>query len=146
MTVEQVLLAHPDTSLVAAYAQAAAKVKAVLREPTREKAALLATRIKVYATASSASQHLAILQQALTNHRLVQLHYQAESTEVSCRTVEPFALLLSTAGNWLLVGWCRLRGAYRHFRLDRIADLQLLPETFTPHPLTLSQYFASLSS
>ena len=53
VTVEQLLQAHSDTSLVAAYAQATAKVKAILREPTREKAALLASRLKVYATASS---------------------------------------------------------------------------------------------
>jgi predicted DNA-binding transcriptional regulator YafY len=144
VTVEQLLHAHPDSSLVAAYAQAAAKVRAVLREPTRDKAALLATRLKVYATAAAATSHLAPLQQALTNQRLVQLDYHAEAGEGSCRLVEPFALLLSTAGQWLLVGWCRLRGSYRHFRLDRIQALQVLNETFPPHPLTLPQYFASL--
>jgi predicted DNA-binding transcriptional regulator YafY len=144
VTVEQLLQAHPDTSLVAAYAQVAAKVKAVLREPTREKAALLATRLKVYATPSPGSTYLAELQQALTNHRVVRLHYQTAAAEVTNRLVEPFALLLSTEQHWLLVGWCGLRGTYCHFRLDRIHHLEVLPDTFAPHPLTLPQYFASL--
>ncbi|GAB2555016.1 helix-turn-helix transcriptional regulator [Spirosoma aerophilum] len=144
ITVEHLLLNNQDTSLVQAYSQAMTKLKAVLRSPTQEKANFLASRLKVYANAQPQSRHLSTLQGALTNFQRVRIDYRAASNELTCRTVEPFALLMSTQENWLLVGWCGLRNAYRIFRLDRIEQLEVLTETFTPHPLTLKQYFETL--
>lgn len=37
----------------------------------------------------------------------------------------------------LLVGWCELRGDFRHFRLDRVADAQYLDERFPERPAVL---------
>ncbi len=145
ITVEHLVQVHQDISLVQAYSQAMTKLKAVLRSPTREKANFLASRLKVYANAQPQSRYLATLQNALTNFQRVRIDYRAASGELTCRTLEPFALLMSTQENWLLVGWCELRSAYRIFRLDRIEQLDMLAETFTPHPLTLKQYFETLS-
>ena len=147
ITVEHLIQANQDTSLVHAYGQALTKLRAVLRQPTQEKANFLASRLKVYTQVHDQpkSQHLATLQNALTSFLRVRIEYRAASGELSCRTLEPFALLLSTQENWLLVGWCGLRGAYRIFRLDRIEQLAVLAETFTPHPLTLKQYFETLA-
>ncbi len=144
ITVEHLIQAQPDTSLAEAYYQAVAKLKAVLRGPTQEKANLLASRIKVYAHAQPNSRYLATLQNALTSFQRVRIDYRAASEELTCRTLEPFALLMTTQENWLLVAWCGLRSAYRIFRLDRIEQLEVLAETFVPHPLTLKQYFESL--
>ena len=145
ITVEQLMQTQQDTSLVQEYSQAMTKLKAVLRSPTQEKANFLASRLKVYTNAQPKSGHLATLQHALTAFQRVQIDYRAASTELTCRTIEPFALLMSTQENWLLVGWCALRSAYRIFRLDRIERLDVLRETFEPHPLTLKQYFETLS-
>ncbi|GAB3552190.1 helix-turn-helix transcriptional regulator [Spirosoma fluminis] len=144
ITLEHLLLANSDTSLVQAYGQALTKLRAVLRQPTQEKVDFLASRLKVYTQAQPKSDHLATLQHALTAFLRVHIEYRAASGELSHRTLEPFALLLSTQQNWLLVGWCGLRGAYRIFRLDRIEQLAVLTETFPPHPLTLKQYFETL--
>jgi predicted DNA-binding transcriptional regulator YafY len=40
------------------------------------------------------------------------------------REVEPSGLVRGTDG-WYLIGWCRLRGDGRSFRLDRISHAQL---------------------
>ena len=144
ITVEHLIQTHPDTSLVKEYNQAVSKLKAVLRSPTQEKANFLASRIKVYANAQPKSSHLATIQNALTSFQRVQVDYRAASGELTHRVLEPFALLMSTQENWLLVGWCGLRSAYRIFRLDRIEQLGVLAETFTPHSLTLKQYFETL--
>ncbi|MBD2705886.1 YafY family transcriptional regulator [Spirosoma sp. BT702] len=146
ITVEHLIQANQDTSLVQAYGQALAKLRAVLRQPTQQKANLLASRLKVYTHThvQLKSQHLATLQNALTAFLRVRIDYRAASGELSHRTLEPFALLLSTQENWLLVGWCGLRSAFRIFRLDRIEQLEVLTETFTPHSLTLKQYFETL--
>jgi predicted DNA-binding transcriptional regulator YafY len=35
---------------------------------------------------------------------------------------------------WTLVAWCELRNDHRHFRLDRIADPEILDEPFLLEP------------
>ena len=144
ITVEHLIQTHPDTSLVQAYSQAMTKLRAIMRSSTQEKANYLASRLKVYATVQPTSNYLATLQHALTAFQRIQINYRAASGELTSRTLEPFALLLSTQENWLLVGWCGLRSAYRIFRLDRIEQLAVLAETFAPHSLTLKQYFETL--
>ncbi|RDC65580.1 helix-turn-helix transcriptional regulator [Adhaeribacter pallidiroseus] len=68
------------------------------------------------------------------------MEYTNEAQKSSSRSIEAFALL-STQENWLLVAWCRLRQAFRYFRLDRINKLEILAEKFTPHQMTLQEYF-----
>ena len=38
--------------------------------------------------------------------------------------------LPSIASTWRFTGWCELRGDFRSFRLDRMANLVLLDEAF----------------
>lgn len=144
ITVEHLIQNQPDTSLIEAYHQAVTKLKAVLRSSTQQKVNLLASRMKVYAHAQSNSRYLATLQNALTSFQRVRVEYRAASGELTHRVLEPFALLMSTQENWLLVGWCGLRAAYRIFRLDRIEQLEVLSEIFPPHTITLKQYFETL--
>lgn len=53
-------------------------------------------------------------------HRL-RIEYRDEHGAASERYVWPFALAF-LEGKRLLAAWCELRGAYRHFRIDRIAS------------------------
>jgi predicted DNA-binding transcriptional regulator YafY len=147
VTAQQLILLNKDASLVAAYAEAVQKIKAVLSINTRDKANLLASRIKTYPPPppTGQSHYLSTLQSALTNYQLVEINYQSTSSEPTCRQVEPFALLFSTQADWLLVGWCHLRKRFRIFRLDRIQSLSVLPQRFAPHRLTLKQYFDTLT-
>jgi predicted DNA-binding transcriptional regulator YafY len=46
----------------------------------------------------------------------------------------------NTTEEWVLVAFCRLRGDFRHFRLDRIQKITTLDSTFPPHSLTIEQY------
>ncbi len=142
VTAEQFILINKDASLVKEYGQAVNKVKAILRNSARDKANLLASRIKIYPATSpeSTSDYLSAIQHALTNYNLVQMQYQSSSSAYTSRVVEPFALL-NTQANWLLIGWCHLRKAYRVFRLDRIVKLTVSEEKFTSHSMTLKEYF-----
>jgi predicted DNA-binding transcriptional regulator YafY/predicted transcriptional regulator YdeE len=144
ITAGQLVLTNKDASLVAEFAAALDKIRAVMRPGLLGRAELLAQRLQFrpQAAPGPTSHHLSTLQLALTGYRLVKFTYQAlEPPATTERVVEPFALY-STQGNWLLVAWCRLRGDFRTFRLDRLARLEVLPGTFTPHPLTLPEYFA----
>ena len=86
------------------------------------------------------SNNLSDLQFALTNFYVTRITYTNEEKKATSRLIEPFALL-STQENWLLVAWCRLRNEFRYFRLDRINKLEILAEKFTPHKMTLQEYF-----
>ncbi|WP_217603408.1 YafY family protein [Chitinophaga sp. GbtcB8] len=139
---EQLVLKNKDTSFIKDYSEAIDKIKAVLNHSVKDKANLLSerTRFDQNLNRERNSNNLSELQFALTNFNLVKIEYTNETQKISSRFIEPFALL-STQENWLLVAWCRLRKEFRYFRLDRIKKLELLSEKFTPHKMTLQEYF-----
>lgn len=139
---EQLVLKNKDTSFIKDYAEAIDKIKAVLGNSTKDKVNLLAdrTRFNQNINGERNSSNLSDLQFALTNFYLTKIDYTNEASQSTKRLIEPFALL-STKENWLLVAWCRLRGEFRYFRLDRIKKLEILTEKFSPHQMTLQEYF-----
>ena len=139
---EQLVLKNSDSSLIKDYAEAIDKVKAVLRQSEKDKANLLSERtmfgkIKEFERNSNS---LSAVQNALTNFYLIKLDYINAENKKSERTVEPFALI-NTIESWLLVAYCRLRNGFRFFRLDRIEKLEILSDKFTPHKMTLQDFF-----
>lgn len=139
---EQLVLKNKDASFITDYLEAIEKIKAVLKHTVKYKANLLSdrTRFSQIINGERNSNNLSDLQFALTNFFLVNIEYTNESGNTTNRLIEPFALL-STQENWLLVAWCRLRHEFRYFRLDRIQKMEMLTEKFTPHNLTLQEYF-----
>lgn len=140
---EQLVLKNKDTSFIKEYTEAIDKIKAVLRHDVKDKTNLLSERTRFDQNINSErnSSNLSTLQFALTNFLLVRIRYTNESGQSTERIIEPFALL--STENWLMVAWCRLRTDFRYFRLDRIAQLEVLSENFTKHNLTLQQFFDS---
>jgi len=139
---EQLVLKNRDSSFIKDYTEAVDKVKAVLKQADKDKANLLAdrTRFEQNVKRERNSNNISQLQQALTNFKLTKIDYTNEQGKTSNRIIEPFALI-STTENWLLIAWCRSRNEFRFFRLDRITNLQVLSENFTPHKMTLQEYF-----
>jgi predicted DNA-binding transcriptional regulator YafY len=139
---EQLVLKNKDASFVKDFAEAIDKIKAVLRQSEKDKANLLAdrTRFDQNTNRERNSNNLSDLQFALTNFCLTRIDYTNEADKTTSRLIEPFALI-NTTENWLMVAWCRLRKAFRYFRLDRINKTEILTEKFTPHKLTLQDFF-----
>lgn len=139
---EQLVLKNKDSSLIKDYSEAVNKVKAVLRQTEKDKANLLSdrTRFGKIAGFEHSSDSLSIIQNALTNFFLAEIEYTNADNKSSRRTIEPFALI-NTLESWLLVAYCRLRKGFRFFRLDRISKLEVLKEKFTPHKMTLQEFF-----
>lgn len=139
---EQLVVKNKDASFVKDYLEAIDKIKAVLGHTVKDKANLLAerTQFRQNSTSEKNSNNLSDLQFALTNFYLTKINYTNEENKTTSRLIEPFALV-STQENWLLVAWCRLRNGFRYFRLDRIIKMEILTEKFTPHKLTLQEYF-----
>lgn len=139
---EQLVLRNKDTSFIKDYSEAIEKIKAVLGHTVKDKVNLLSERTRFSQNTNNErnSNNLSELQFALTNFCLTKIEYANEAKKSSSRLIEPFALL-STQENWLLVAWCRLRNEFRYFRLDRVKKLEVLTEKFSPHKMTLQEFF-----
>lgn len=82
------------------------------------------------------------LQRAIAERRKIQLHYRDAQEQPSKRILWPLGLYF-WGHCWTLVGWCELRAAFRHFRVDRIVILQTLELDYPVVPgQTLADYEA----
>lgn len=76
-----------------------------------------------------------MLRQAIKQQKLIDVTYQSYTrNEKTRRRVEPYELIYG-ADTWYMRGHCLLRDDTREFRLDRIDELHLLDEGFTPRTL-----------
>ena len=74
------------------------------------------------------------LADAVMRHRLVRIEYVDAEGETSKRVIEPYGFERELP-NWYLFSWDpRKGGGERSFRLDRIRNAEVLPETFEPRP------------
>jgi len=82
-----------------------------------------------------------MLRQCIGDRRCVRLRYRGPShSQDTERTIEPYALTFQW-GLWYLVGFCRLRGAMRTFRVDRIREAKSLQDQFTiPGDFSVREY------
>ena len=74
---------------------------------------------------------ITILSWALQTGRCVQLRYRSAHEEVSERVFDPYGVV-SHEGTWYTIGYCHLRQGQRLFRLDRIQQVEVIGETFSP--------------
>ena len=72
---------------------------------------------------------LAAIRQAIRSERKMEVAYADERGNATERTVWPVALAFFDRVR-VLVAWCELRGGYRHFRIDRIAALEVVAERY----------------
>lgn len=71
------------------------------------------------------------IKEAIFAQRVVTFHYYGNSGEESKRQALPLRLVFKSK-DWYLYGFCRLREAYRYFKLTLIQSLRILAEHFDP--------------
>lgn len=75
---------------------------------------------------------LEIIRFAAANRLCVELEYQDEGGRVSSRTIEPYSLRRTKAGDLLLYAVRAQDGQDRSYRVDRILGARATQQTFTP--------------
>lgn len=142
ITAEKLVLENKDASFVKVYTDAIQKVKAILRQPQKDKTELLSDRIAFYGryTHRKTSNYVMRIQAAITNFEVLEVSYVSLEQNATQRAVEPFALY-STQENWLLIAFCRLRQEFRVFRVDHIQKITGTATYFESHKMTLEDYF-----
>ena len=129
----KMLMAHTTGRVAIDAEHALAKITVALPKDTREEVERLTEILSFFATGRRFDlyeKHLATLQQAIRQRRVVRLTYHSYSQdETTVRDIEPHRLFYLN-GMWYVEGYCRLRNDYRGFRLNRVEDVCLLPEVF----------------
>ncbi len=111
---------------------ALAKVSRVLPLKARERLQAVSSHLVLYPHHQQARPDASLLidlSGAIHASQRVVIDYCSHRKEVTQRKVEPYGMT-GWHGHWYLSGYCCLRQGYRVFRLDRIQQLQVLPETF----------------
>lgn len=115
----------PDALLSRAAADAVAKILAVVPEHLRgrvEDAGLFA----VPRTAVAPDRiDVGVVRQAIREERKLRIEYLTDQDQVTRRVIWPIALAFFERVR-VLVAWCELRQAFRHFRTDRITSAALV--------------------
>lgn len=142
ITVEQLVNKNKDQSFSENVSSAIEKIKAILRYSQKGNADLLADRIYFGGNndEEKTSNNLMQIQSAITHFQILKIKYHSSENKRTTRNIEPFAIY-SINGNFLLIAFCRLRKDFRAFRIDFIEALVTQNETFTPHNMTIQQYF-----
>src|SRR5690606_31097602 len=95
--------------------------------------------------AHSKSKFLPTILQAIGQKSVLSVEYHSfYKAEQTRRCLEPIGIFYES-GNWHLIAYCRLRGDYRDFRIDRISALQATEEHFLDQHPSLTEYLDTLS-
>ena len=84
---------------------------------------------------------LLLIEEAIKDRVVLSLAYRSTANgNRSERDIEPLALYF-TQDRWMMVAYCRMRKAWRAFRLDAIIGIEKTLEAFPPNQFELSDYF-----
>ena len=128
-----------DAQYRAAAQLAGRKIAGVLTEKLRDEVHYLQSNIRFIVMGgpeqSAEPEMLQQLRRAIIERTIVRFRYHTRHAEdgrdaQSTREADPYSLMhISNA--WYLAAYCHMRQGMRHFRLDRMENLELLAKTFT---------------
>jgi predicted DNA-binding transcriptional regulator YafY len=125
----RVMAAWGDPDLQAAARDALVKVEAAVPEALRRRLAHSEIHAPEFFVPPVVARGMGDLRLAMRECRKVRIRYRRGDGETSARTIHPLGLFF-WGTTWALAAWCELREGFRTFRVDRIADLEVLPGTF----------------
>lgn len=84
-----------------------------------------------------------LLRMAIRDETKLRLRYADANNNESLRTVLPLVLIYYVEAV-VLVAWCELRHAFRHFRLERMIECDLTEESFNGRGSTLRELWQQI--
>lgn len=137
------VVAHAaDPELQSAAKSLSGKIDAVLPENRTAPKEGWGFAVHPFADAAAGFQYMPPLRAAVRERRKIIARYVDQSGQETERTLRP--LQLEYWGRvWTLSAWCELREDFRVFRIDRLAALDTLEDTFEDEPgKTLAELIA----
>ena len=129
-----------DAALSAAAERALAKIATATPRDLRDHMAETSLWVPVGPEPATADPFVQPAREAIRRQCKLRIAYRDEQGAASDRVVWPFALAFFQ-GRRVLAGWCELRDAIRHFRVDRIVQAELSSERYpSPRHVLLRQW------
>jgi predicted DNA-binding transcriptional regulator YafY len=139
----QLLHRTGDAALQAATRRVLAKLSAVLPPEARERLELGTVFVSRAGTPAVRNVDLRLVRLAIHQRRKLRLRYRDAAGRQSDRTIRPVAVAYYVMAT-IIAGWCETRRDFRHFRVDRIASVELLEETWDDQDGTLAAAWRAL--
>jgi len=131
-----------DPALSRAARSALEKIASVL--PKHLEPRIARTSLYVPQVRSGDASGLGRVREALGARRKVRLKYRSENGSETERVVRPLGAFF-WGRVWTLTAWCEMREDFRSFRLDRVAEIELLEEAVVDEPgRTLRDFLATI--
>ncbi len=111
-----------------------AKVERVLPQATRTRIQAVEQTVifeRSFFHAAPSAAAVTVLSSAVQTGQCVRLQYRSARSEVTERVFDPHGVVYH-AGLWYTIGYCHLRQGQRLFRLDRIQQVEVTSEMFSP--------------
>ncbi len=118
-----------DPGLADAASSALAKIATATPHDLRDSMADTSLWVPIGAPGSAPSAFVRPAREAIRNEHKLRIAYCDEHGAETERTVWPFALAFFE-GKRLLAAWCEMRGAIRHFRIDRVVRVQATAQRY----------------
>ncbi|HET7079103.1 MAG TPA: YafY family protein [Chloroflexia bacterium] len=134
---------HVDAEYRAAAESAGRKITAVLPAPLREEVAYLQRHMRFIPLPTGGGGdaeegYLRKVRQAMLAHQTLRFRYHTryrtpDAPAPDWRDADPYGLV-HMGSAWYMTGFCHVRQAIRHFRLDRVDEMEVLDRRFTRPP------------
>lgn len=134
-----------DEPLTKAAGDAMAKISAVLPDNLRDSLESTALRVGPRVIQDAELVDLGIARTAIRLQRKLRITYIDGAGQESERVIWPFSLGYFQHFR-ILVGWCELKGDFRHFRTDRIRGLVSLEESYPRHRADLFKQWRAIQT
>jgi len=122
--------AWTDKDLASAAHQALLKIEHVIPDKLKPQLERNDMIVPDFPMEGQASEQLKIIRKAIRQLNKVTLEYTRADGQQSKRIIHPLGLFY-WGKVWTVVGWCEMRDAFRHFRLDRMTTCNLNPQHYT---------------
>jgi predicted DNA-binding transcriptional regulator YafY len=117
-----------DTALTQAATNALAKIAAASPKDLRDAMANTGLWVATIATTGTVAD-IKLVREAIRRERKLRIAYVAETGAATERAIWPIAMAYYERRQ-TVAAWCELRGAFRHFRTDRITALTATAERY----------------
>ncbi|WP_209864661.1 WYL domain-containing protein [Chitinophaga sp. OAE865] len=138
MVAEKVMQKHETAFVRRHFETALIKIKSSFRAQQKDHISHLEEKLQLsgpFRETKYLPDIIDVLLKSILSKRVTEISYlKSGASQKSVRIIEPVGLFYEN-GSWYVLAYCRLKGGYRHFRLDRIRKITLGDDHFKlDHP------------
>lgn len=144
---EKIIDKYGDTENNKFFQSALFKVKSVLRNAEKKAVEDVEDRISIIKSSEKSivvDKTFPLVLRSVIDKEILQITYTVlDAANSKTILIEPIGVF-NENGIWNTIAYSHDTGSYRHFRIDRISQIQLTAKPFSKEHFSLNEYFTSL--